>query len=121
VGLFSKKDKATTGDGTRARLTDPAMLRRKGILARARILAIESKPSVGGSMADPAYHCILRLEVQLEGETPYEANVQQRIVRSSLGLLTGDDVVAPVWVDPKDRSRVAVDVAAGPVGHAPPE
>jgi hypothetical protein len=114
MGLFGKK---TAGDKEpRAHLTDPAMLRRKGTLGRARILELESKPSVGGSMADPAYHCTLTLEVLPEEGEPYRAKVQQRMVRSILGQLTGDDVVAPAWIDPKDPGKVAVDVAAGPIG-----
>ena len=121
MGLFGKKDKDKGNTSGRARLTDPAMLRPKGVLARGRIIDIESKPSVGGSMADPAYQCTLRLEVRIAEEEPYEANVQQRLVRSALGLLSGDQVVAPVWVDPKDRSRVAVDVAAGPIEKSPAE
>jgi hypothetical protein len=119
MGLFGKKDKTDTSAGGRARLTDPAMLRSKGILARAQILEIESKPSVGGTMADPAYHCTLKLEVRLPDEAPYEAHVQQRLPRSILGLLAGDRVVAAAWVDPKDHSRVAVDAAAGPIETAP--
>lgn len=119
--LFGKGDKpdASGADLGRARLTDPAMLRRKGVPARARILAIESRPSTGGSVSDPAYQCTLSLEVRLPGEAPFEVKVQQRLVRSILGLLAGDDVVAAAWVDPKDHSRVAVDVAAGPIERDP--
>lgn len=117
VSLFGKQDRADDAgaDLGRLRLTDPAMLRRKGVLARARILAIESKPSTGGSVADPAYQCTLTLEVRLPDQAPFEVKVQQRLVRSILGLLAGDAVVAAAWVDPKDHSRVAVDVAAGPI------
>jgi hypothetical protein len=116
MGLFSKQDKPAKP--APPRLTDPAMLRRKGVLARARIVELESKPSVGGSTADPAYQCQFTLEVQMDGEAPFEARVQQRMVRSTLGLLGGEDVIAAVWVDPKDRSKVAVDVAAGPIERA---
>jgi hypothetical protein len=94
------------------------MLRRKGTLGRARIVEIESKPSVGGSMADPAYHCTLTLEVMPDAGASYPAKVQQRFVRSILGQLTGDDVIAPAWIDPKNPSKVAVDVAAGPITSA---
>jgi hypothetical protein len=113
MGLFGNKK--TGVDEVRVHLTDPGMLRRKGTLGRARILELESKPSVGGSMADPAYHCTLTLEVLPEGGDPYRAKVQQRMVRSILGQLAGEDVVAPAWIDPKDPGKVAVDVAAGPV------
>jgi hypothetical protein len=119
VGLFSKKDKEHGTPAARVRLTDPAMLRRKGVLARGRILDIESKPSTGGSTADPAYQCVLSLEVLVGDEAPFEVRVQQRLARSALGLLAGDGVVAPVWVDLNDRSKVAVDVAAGAIDHAP--
>jgi hypothetical protein len=115
VGLFRKKDDADSAASARPRLTDPAALRRKGIQGRARILELESKASVGGSMADPAYHCTIRLEVQPPEGEAYEAAVQQRLVRSALGQITGEDVVAPVWIDPKDRMRVALDIAAGPI------
>jgi hypothetical protein len=113
MGLFGKKK--SDDQGPRVHLTDPAMLRRKGTLGRARIIAIESKPSVGGTIADPAYHCTLALEVLPDGGDPYPAKVQQRMTRSILGQLTGDDVVAAAWIDPKDPGKVAVDVAAGPV------
>jgi hypothetical protein len=113
MGLFGKGK--ADGAAPRARLTDPAALRRKGTLGKARVLEIESKPSVGGSMADPAYHCTLSLEVLPEGGEPYRVSVQQRMVRSTLGQLTGDEVVAPAWIDQKDPSKVAIDVAAGPI------
>jgi hypothetical protein len=119
MGLFGKKDKDGESGGGRMRLTDPAMLRRKGVLGRARILSLESKPSVGGSIADPAYQCTFKLQVELDGEAPFEANVQQRMVRSALASLTGDGVIAPAWVDPKDRSKVAIDIAAGPIENSP--
>jgi hypothetical protein len=113
MGFFGNKK--TGGDEPRVHLTDPAMLRRKGTLGRARILEIESKPSVGGSMADPAYHCALTLEVLPDGGEPYRAKVQPRMVRSILGQLTGDDVVAPAWIDPRNPGKVAVDIAAAPI------
>jgi hypothetical protein len=113
MGLFKKKQ--SDRREPRVHLTDPAMLRRRGTLTRARILDIHGKPSVGGSMADPGYHCVLTLEVLPEGGDPYRAKVQQRMTRSILAQLTGDDVRVMAWVDPRDPARVAVDVAAGPV------
>ena len=119
MALFDKKKKQDTAERKRVKLTDPAILRKEGVLARARILEIESKPSAGGSIVDPAYDCTLRLEVLVDYDEPYVVKVQQRLSRSILGLITGDYIVAPVWIDPKDLSRVAVDVTAGQIEHAP--
>jgi hypothetical protein len=117
VGLFGgKKDEAASND--RARLVDPAMLRRKGVRGRARILNIESKPSTGGSVADPAYDCFITIEASADGIAPYSVTVRQRLLRSALAILAGDGVVAPAWLDPKDPSRVAIDIAAGEIERA---
>jgi hypothetical protein len=114
MGLFGKSKDDTSGND-RARLVDPAMLRRKGVLGRARILSIDSKPSTGGSVADPASDCFITVEASAEGRAAYTVTVRQRLVRSSLALLAGDGVIAPAWLDPKDPSRVAIDVAAGEI------
>lgn len=45
--------------------------------------------------------------------------VQQRISRSTLAHLTGEGVVAPAWVDPGDRSKVAIDVTVGEIERTP--
>jgi hypothetical protein len=114
MGLFGRK----AAREPRPRLTDPAMLRSKGVLGKARVLEIESKASVGGTMADPAYHCTLTLEVLPVDAKPYPLKVQQRMARSALAQLTGDDVVAPAWIDPVNPAKVAIDIAAGPVESA---
>ncbi|MGD0272405.1 MAG: GNAT family N-acetyltransferase [Gaiellaceae bacterium] len=119
VALFGKKNKQSTADSDKVKLTDPAILRSTGVLVRARILEIESKSIVGENVVDPAYDCTLRLEVLIDYDAPYVVKVQQRLSRSILGLLSGDYIVAPAWVDPKDLSLVAVDVAAGQIEHAP--
>jgi hypothetical protein len=121
VALFGKKNKQESAERKRVKLTDAAVLRRTGVLVRARILEIESKSIVGESIADPDYDCTLRLEVLIDYDEPYVVKVKQRLSMSILGLLSGDYIVAPAWVDPKDLSQVAVDVTAGQIEHAPPE
>ena len=119
MGLFGRNDKDDKAGAGRARLTAPEVLRRKGVAAHALIVELESRPGPGGTMADPAYHCSFTLEVRLDGEPPYRTRIQQRMARSGVEQLTGDGVVAPVWVDRKDHSRVAIDLLAGPVQRAP--
>ena len=50
-----------------------------------------------------------------------EAIRRERAARGAAGMRldTGDYIVAPVWIDPKDLSRVAVDVTAGQIEHSP--
>ena len=120
MSRFGKKDKQNTANSDSVMLTDPAVLRRNGVLVRARILEIESMPIVGENVADQLYDCTLKLEVHIDFDTRYEANVRQRLSRSALGLLGWDYVAAPAWVYPTDRLQVAVDVGAGQIEHAPP-
>jgi hypothetical protein len=65
--------------------------------------------------ADPASDCFISLEASADGIAPYTVTVRQRLVRSSLALLAGENVVAPAWLDPKEPAKVAVDVAAGEI------
>ena len=118
MSLFGKKDKQNTADSG-VRLTDPAALRPGGVLVRARILEIESRPIVGENVVDPVYDCTLKLEVHIDYDALYEVKVRQRLSRSALGMISGDYIVAPAWVDPTDRLQVAVDVGAGQIEHAP--
>jgi hypothetical protein len=118
MGLFGGKSEPKDGGNEPARLVDPAMLRRKGVQGHAHIISIESKPSTGGSTADPAYDCFIKLEASAEGIAPYVVTVRQRLVRSALAALTGDDVVAPAWLDPREPAKVAVDIAAGEITRA---
>jgi hypothetical protein len=114
VGLFSKRD--ATDDVTKVRYTDPETVRRKGDLGRALILKNDKTSSFGG-MSDPAFQCVLTLEITLGDEAPFEVTVRQRFLRSELELIEGDGVVAPVWVSRKDQTKVAIDVHAGPIEH----
>ena len=119
MSLFGKKGKQSTAGSDSVRLTDPAALRSGGVLVRARILEIESEPSVGGSDVDQVYECTLKLEVHIDYDELYQVKVRQRLSKSALGMISGDFIVAPVWVDPMDRLHVAVDVGAGQIEHAP--
>ncbi len=119
MSRFGKKDKQNTPDGDSVRLTDPAALRGKGVLVRARVLEIESTPIVGENVFDPLYDCTLSLEVHIDYDELYQVKVRQRLTKSALGMISGDFIVAPVWVDPMDRLHVAVDVGAGQIEHSP--
>jgi hypothetical protein len=72
-----------------------------------------SPDGVGGSTADPNYMCTITLEVALPDESRYEAKCLQRLPRTALALISGEQVVVPVLVDPADPSRVAVDPQLG--------
>jgi hypothetical protein len=64
MALFGKKGAQDAPDPTKVRMSDPEIVRRKGVLARGRVLEIESRPTFGGT-EDPASMCVLHLEVTM--------------------------------------------------------
>lgn len=118
---FGKKHRQDTGDSGDVRLVDLAVLRPGGVLVRAHILEIESTPVVGEDVAEPTFDCTMRLEMLIDYDKPYEVKVRQRLTNFALLRITGDYIIAPAWVDPKDRFEVAVDVGAGQIEHTPPD
>ena len=115
--VFTKKDKQDQPGVQKLRLTDAASMRGKGELARGRILAIESERTFG-EMAEPCCNSVLNLEVHADGQRSFAVTIRQRLTRTELEQLTGDNVIAPVWVHRKNPSTVAIDVTAGPIEHA---
>ena len=118
---FGKKHRQDTTDGDSIKLVDLAALRPGGVLVRAHILEIESTPIVGENVAEPAFDCTLRIEMLIDYDKPYQVKIRQRLTGSALARITGDYIIAPAWVDPKDRFEVAVDVSAGQIEHTPPD
>jgi hypothetical protein len=110
MGLFGKKQDGT--HDVEGQLMDPESLRHKGVLGQARVISLDSKPSLGGTMADPAYDCHITLEASAEGIAPYTVTIHQLLLRSCVLRLSGDGAIAPAWVDRKDSSRVAIDITA---------
>jgi hypothetical protein len=67
--------------------------------------------SVTGSLVDPG--CVGTLALLVEGPAdrePYEAQIQQRMPSPSTSSPLRVGATVPVWVDRRDRSRVAVDL-----------
>jgi hypothetical protein len=111
VGLFGKKQSGECDDAA-SRVMDPDTLRQRGVLGQAKVIHLDSKPTIGGTMADPAYDCCITLVASADGIAPYTVTIHQHLLRSGVARLSGADVVAPAWVDRKDSSRVAIDLTA---------
>lgn len=81
-----------------------------GILGRGEVLAVDASGmtmQIGNGLVERK--CTITLNVMLDGQQPYQAQVSQRIQEVHLPQLSSGGAVVAVKVDPADHSRVAID------------
>jgi hypothetical protein len=81
-----------------------------GILGRGEVLGIDASGmtlQIGNGLVERK--CTLTLNVMLDGEQPYQAQVSQRIQEVYIPQLSAGGAVVAVKVDPADHSKVAID------------
>jgi hypothetical protein len=86
-----------------------------GELGRAEVLSVAPSGTTitaGGGLTERV--CGFQLNVMLDGQAPFAAQVTQRIPEISLPQLQQPGVVVAVRVDKADHSRVAIDFATEP-------
>jgi hypothetical protein len=86
-----------------------------GILGRGEVLGIDASGmtmQIGNGLVERK--CTLTLNVMLDNEQPYQAQVSQRIQEIYIPQLSAGGAVVAVRVDPADRSKVAIDFDTAP-------
>lgn len=81
-----------------------------GVLGRGEVLAVDASGmtmQIGNGLVERK--CTITLNVMLDGQQPYQAQVSQRIQEVYLPQLSSGGAVVAVKVDPADHSRVAID------------
>jgi hypothetical protein len=81
-----------------------------GILGRGEVLGIDVSGmtlQIGNGLVERK--CTLTLNVMLDGQQPYQAQVSQRIQEVYIPQLSSGGAVVAVKVDPNDHSKVAID------------
>jgi hypothetical protein len=81
-----------------------------GILGRGEVLGIDATGmtlQIGNGLVERK--CTLTLNVMLDGQQPYQAQVSQRIQEVYIPQLSSGGAVVAVKVDPNDHSKVAID------------
>lgn len=81
-----------------------------GTLGRGEVLGIDASGmtvQIGNGLVERK--CTLTLNVMLDGQQPYQAQVSQRIQEVYIPQLSSGGAVVAVRVDPADRNRVAID------------
>lgn len=81
-----------------------------GVLGRGEVLAVDASGmtmQIGNGLVERK--CTITLNVMLDGQQPYQAQVSQRIQEVHLPQLSSGGAVVAVKVDPADHSRVAID------------
>ena len=83
-----------------------------GTLARGEVLSIQPSSttiSVMNSLVER--NCTFLLNVMMDGQQPFQAQVSQRVQEVLIPQLTKPGVVLAVRVDPADHANVAIDFA----------
>jgi hypothetical protein len=81
-----------------------------GLLGRGEVIGVDASGmtlQIGNGLVERK--CTITLNVMLDGQQPYQAQVNQRIREVYLPQLTSGGAVVAVKVDPADHSRVAID------------
>ncbi|CAN5450916.1 hypothetical protein BH09ACT4_BH09ACT4_10900 [soil metagenome] len=81
-----------------------------GILGRGEVLGIDVSGmtlQIGNGLVERK--CTLTLNVMLDGQQPYQAQVSQRIQEVYIPQLSSGGAIVAVKVDPNDHSKVAID------------
>jgi hypothetical protein len=87
-----------------------AELLQNGLLGRGEVLGVDASGmtlQIGNGLVERK--CTITLNVMLDGQQPYQAQVSQRIQEVYLPQLSSGGAVVAVRVDPNDRNRVAID------------
>lgn len=81
-----------------------------GIIGRGEVLGVDASGmtlQIGNGLVERK--CTLTLNVMIDGQQPWQAQVTQRIQEVYIPQLTAGGAVVAVRVDPNDHSRVAID------------
>jgi len=81
-----------------------------GLLGRGEVLGIDASGmtlQIGNGLVERK--CTLTLNVMLDGQQPFQAQVSQRIQEVYIPQLSAGGAVVAVRVDPADHSKVAID------------
>ena len=81
-----------------------------GILGRGEVLGIDASGmtlQIGNGLVERK--CTLTLNVMIDGQQPWQAQVTQRIQEVYIPQLSSGGAVVAVRVDPNDHSKVAID------------
>ncbi|HWM34567.1 MAG TPA: hypothetical protein VNR36_10060 [Pseudolysinimonas sp.] len=87
-----------------------ADLIQNGILGRGEVIGLDASGmtmQIGNGLVERK--CTITLNVLLDGQQPYQAQVTQRVQEIYLPQLTSGGAIVAVKVDPADHSRVAID------------
>jgi hypothetical protein len=86
-----------------------------GILGRGEVLGIDASGmtlQIGNGLVERK--CTLTLNVMLDNQQPYQAQVSQRIQEVYIPQLSAGGAVVAVRVDPADPTKVAIDFDTAP-------
>ncbi len=86
-----------------------------GILGRGEVLGVDASGmtlQIGNGLVERK--CTIALNVMLDHEQPYQAQVSQRIQEVYIPQLSAGGAVVAVRVDPTDHSKVAIDFDTPP-------
>jgi hypothetical protein len=81
-----------------------------GVLGRGEVIGVDASGmtmQIGNGLVERK--CTITLNVMLDGEQPYQAQVSQRIQEVYLPQLSAGGAIVAVKVDPQDHGRVAID------------
>lgn len=81
-----------------------------GIVGRGEVLGVDASGmtlQIGNGLVERK--CTLTLNVMIDGQQPWQAQVTQRIQEVYIPQLTAGGAVVAVRVDPNDHSRIAID------------
>jgi hypothetical protein len=81
-----------------------------GIVGRGEVLGVDASGmtlQIGNGLVERK--CTLTLNVMIDGQQPWQAQVTQRIQEVYIPQLTAGGAVVAVRVDPDDHSRIAID------------
>lgn len=86
-----------------------------GLLGRGEVLAVDASGmtmQIGNGLVERK--CTLTLNIMLDGQQPFQAQVSQRIQEIYIPQLSAGNAVVAVRVDPVDHSKVAIDFDTAP-------
>ncbi|HTL41276.1 MAG TPA: hypothetical protein VL294_07365 [Pseudolysinimonas sp.] len=81
-----------------------------GIIGRGEVLGVDASGmtlQIGNGLVERK--CTLTLNVMIDGQQPWQAQVTQRIQEVYIPQLTAGGAVVAVRVDPNDHNRIAID------------
>jgi hypothetical protein len=81
-----------------------------GIVGRGEVLGVDASGmtlQIGNGLVERK--CTLTLNVMIDGQQPWQAQVTQRIQEVYIPQLSAGGAVVAVRVDPNDHSRIAID------------